>query len=246
MRIAILADIHANREAFETVLADLEGRDIDRLALLGDIVGYGPDPEWCTDKARALVADGAIAVRGNHDHAIRNGDADFNITARRVIRWTRERLDPAQSAFLSELPFTHREGGVLFVHASANSPEDWNYVSGPDRARASFATTDARCIIVGHRHVPDLISCDLTGRTARHRPTVGLAMPLIGSRRWLAVVGSVGQPRDGIAKAAYAVLDTARQELTFLRVPYNILRTVEKLRQLGLPESLALRLNWGA
>lgn len=246
MRIAILADIHANREAFEAVLSDLQGRDVDRIALLGDIVGYGPDPEWCTDRARSLVAEGAIAVRGNHDHAMRHGDTDFNVTARRVIHWTRGRLDTSQADFLSNLPMTHRDGSMLFVHASANSPEDWNYVTGPDRARASFANTDARCIFVGHCHVPDLISCDITGRTARHRPDPGRALPLIASRRWLAVIGSVGQPRDGVAKASYAILDMDRQELTFLRVPYNTIRTVEKLRQHGLPESLATRLTWGA
>lgn len=245
MRYALLADIHANREAFEAVLADLEGRAVDRIVLLGDIVGYGPDPEWCTDRARALVAEGAITVRGNHDDAMVSDPADFNITARRVILWTRGRLDPAQTAFLTGQPLTHREGDILFVHASANSPGDWNYVSGAERARASFATCDARWIFVGHRHVPDLVSCDIANRTTRHPPARGRTMPLIPSRRWLAVIGSVGQPRDGVPKAAYALLDTDRKELTFLRVPYNTIRTVEKLRQHGLPESLATRLTWG-
>ena len=245
MRIALLADIHANREAFEAVLDDIEGRGVDRIAVLGDIVGYGPDPEWCVDRVRALVQGGAVALLGNHDEAVGQDDAALNVTARRVLAWTRARLDAGQRAFLAGLPLTHREGDLLLTHASANSPGDWNYVTGPDRARASFVTSDARLIFVGHCHVPLLVSCDLAARTAAHRITPNRAMPLIASRRWLAVMGSVGQPRDGVAKAAYGILDTATRELSFLRVPYNTIRTVGKLREYGLPESLALRLVLG-
>lgn len=245
MRLALLADIHANREAFEAVLADLSERAVDRILFLGDLVGYGPDPEWCVDRAMALVTDGALAIRGNHDQAACTGGGDLNVTARRVIAWTRERLSAPQTHFLAGLPMTHSEGDMLFVHASANAPEDWNYVTGPDRARASFAVSPARFIFVGHRHVPDLFSCDVGGRTTRLRVGAGRPVQLLRSRRWLSVIGSVGQPRDGIAKAAYALLDTAGMDLTFRRVPYNSVRTVEKLRAQGLPESLAMRLNWG-
>jgi len=120
MRLGLLADIHANREAFEAVLADMAGRQIDRTILLGDIVGYGPDPEWCVDRAMDLVSVGAVAILGNHDQAVGSGDGDLNVTARRVMAWTRGRLSPAQSGFLAALPMTQREGEILFVHASAN------------------------------------------------------------------------------------------------------------------------------
>ncbi len=246
MRIAILTDIHGNREAFESVLADMAARSPDRVALLGDIVGYGPDPEWCVDRTMALVAEGAVAVRGNHDHAIGDPREALNVTARRVIDWTRPRLSAGQAGFLAGLPLTHREGEVLFVHASANQPGDWNYVTDPQRAMGSFAVSDARVILVGHRHVPDLMSRDISGRVQRQRFVVGRPFPLLTTRRWLAVVGAVGQPRDGVAKAAYAMLDLTENTLTFHRVAYDTARTVGKIRALGLPESLAVRLTWGA
>lgn len=246
MRLALLTDIHANREAFESVLTDLGTRGIDRIAILGDIVGYGPDPAWCVTRAAALVEAGAWCVKGNHDHAIDHPGEPMNGAARQVIDWTRPLLSAAERAFLAGLPMTRREGDLLLVHASANSPQDWIYVTDPGRARASFAVSDARVICCGHRHVPDLMSCDLGGRVQRQRFVQGQPVPLIRSRRWLAVIGAVGQPRDGVARAAYAILDTATNELTFLRVAYDTARTVGKLRALGLPESLATRLSWGA
>lgn len=245
MRTAILTDIHANREALESVLADLAQRSVDRIVCLGDIVGYGPDPGWCVDRMAALAATGTVVVKGNHDDAVANPSAELNVTARRAINWTRPLLSDAQKAFLAGLPMTHQEGDVLYVHASANSPGDWIYVTDPARAAGSFFASDARIILVGHRHVPDLMSRSIGGRVQRHHVVAGRPMPLIRTRRWLAVVGSVGQPRDGVAKAAYAILDDVMNELSFLRVGYDVAKTVAKLRAAGLPESLASRLNWG-
>lgn len=245
MRIAILTDIHANREAFEAVLADLAGRSVNRIGILGDIVGYGPDPVWCVETVRGLVADGAFCIKGNHDSAIANTSEHLNITALRAINWTRPLLGAEDQAFLAALPMRHAAGDVLFVHASANDPDDWIYVSDAGSAMPSFRVSDARVIVVGHRHVPALYSCDMGGRVKAQRVAAGLALPLIRSRRWLAVVGSVGQPRDGVAQANYAILDLAQNELTFRRVAYDVQRTVTKLRAAGLPESLAMRLNWG-
>ena len=122
MRLALLTDIHANREAFEAVLADLAQRQIDRLVFLGDIVGYGPDPGWCIDQVESFVAKGAIALRGNHDRAIGTPDNILNANARRVIDWTVNRLNARQKLFLSELPLTVQDGDTLFVHASTNAP----------------------------------------------------------------------------------------------------------------------------
>lgn len=245
MRLGILTDIHANREAFEAVLADIAMRGVDGIGLLGDIVGYGPDPVWCTEHAMRLVADGAFCLKGNHDSAVTNRAEHLNVTALRAMIWTRTRLSPDHAAFLDALPLTHREGDVLFAHASANDPADWIYVSGEASAMPSFRVTDARVILVGHRHVPALYSHDAAGRVKAQRVPPGQPMPLLTSRRWLAVVGAVGQPRDGVAQAAYAILDTSRNELTFRRVPYDVQKTVAKLRAEGLPESLAMRLNWG-
>lgn len=245
MRIAILTDIHANREAFDAVLADLSGRQIGRIGVLGDIVGYGPDPVWCVERVERLVAAGGFCIKGNHDNAIGNTSEHLNVTALRAINWTRPLLSDAHRAFLAGLPMRHSEGDALFVHASANDPDDWIYVSDAGSAMPSFRVTDARVIVVGHRHVPALYSCDMGGRVKAQRVAAGLAVPLIRSRRWLAVVGSVGQPRDGVAQANYAILDLAQNELTFRRVAYDVQKTVGKLRAAGLPESLAMRLNWG-
>ncbi len=245
MRIAILTDIHANREAFEAVLADLDGRNIGRIVLLGDIVGYGPDPVWCVERVERLVAEGAVCIKGNHDSAVGNPGEHLNVTALRAINWTRPLLTEAHKTFLAGLPMRAEEGDVLFVHASANDPEDWIYVSDTGSAMGSFRVTGARVILVGHRHVPALYSYDMARRVKAQRVVAGMAFPLIRSRRWLGVVGSVGQPRDGVAQANYAILDLAQNELTFRRVAYDVQKTVSKLRAAGLPESLAMRLNWG-
>lgn len=245
IRIAILTDIHANREAFEAVLADLAGRQIGRIGVLGDIVGYGPDPVWCVERVERLVAEGAFCIKGNHDSAVGDRSEHLNVTALRAINWTRPLLSDGQKAFLAGLPMRHDEGDVLFVHASANDSADWIYVSDEGSAMPSFRVCEARVILVGHRHVPALYSCDMGGRVKAQRVAPAQAVPLIRSRRWLGVVGSVGQPRDGVAQANYAILDLAQNELTFRRVAYDVQKTVGKLRAAGLPESLAMRLNWG-
>ena len=194
MRIAVLTDIHANREAFEAVLADVAAHGVDRIALLGDIVGYGADPGWCCDKAAELVAEAE---------------------------------------------------GVLFVHASANRPEEWSYVTSDTKATPSFRASAARLILCGHVHVPLLASCDMGGVVREQAFRTGLPIPLLPSRRWLAVVGSVGQPRDGVAQAGWALVDTVRQELTFRRTPYDAAGAARKVRAAGLPEELAVRLLVG-
>lgn len=245
MRIALLTDIHANREAFEAVLADLAQRQVDRLVFLGDLVGYGPDPGWCIDKVETLVAQGAICVRGNHDRAVGVPDGALNANARRVIDWTVDRLNARQKLFLSELPLTAEDGDILYVHASANDPADWIYVTNDSKAMPSFRVSKARLIFCGHVHRAALYSCDLASRVAHHPVPTGAAVPLIRSRRWLAVIGSVGQPRDGSAMAGYAILDKRTNELTFRKVGYDAATTARKSRDCGLPEALAQRLMKG-
>lgn len=245
MRLAILTDIHANREAFEAVLADCAGMRIDRFVFLGDIVGYGPDPDWCIDKLIEMQAAGALAVRGNHDRAVGVPDGALNANARRVIDWTVNRLSAAHKAFLSGLPLTVAEEDLLFVHASANDPQDWIYVTSERHAMPSFRVSTARVIFCGHVHKPALYSQDMTGRVMGHGFGYGTGVPLIRSRRWLAVVGSVGQPRDGSGLASWSIMDTERNELTFRRVGYDSATTARKVRSAGLPEALAARLVKG-
>lgn len=245
MRLAVLTDIHGNREAFAAVLADVAAHGIDRLALLGDLVGYGADPEWCCDRAKALVDEGAICVCGNHDTAVTGAPEAMSPLARRAIDWTKERLSDTQRAFLASLPLTFEAAGILFVHASANDPGAWSYVTSDTKAAPSFRASDARLILCGHVHVPLLASCDIGGVVRQQAFRPGLPIPLLPSRRWLAVVGSVGQPRDGVAQAGWALVDTDRGEITFRRTPYDTAAAAARIRAAGLPEALATRLLTG-
>ena len=245
MKLAVLTDIHANREAFQAVLDDAAAHGADRLALLGDLVGYGPDPEWCCETAARLVAEGAVAVKGNHDSAASGGNEAMSALAGKAMEWTRSRLAEAHRTFLAGLPLTASEGDILFVHASASHPEAWSYVTSDTRAAPSFRAVTARVILCGHTHRPLLASADRSGMVREQTFRQNLAIPLIRSRRWLAVVGAVGQPRDGVPQAGWALLDTGRNELTFRRTAYDTATTVAKVRAAGLPEDLALRLLKG-
>ena len=245
MRLALITDIHGNREAFGAVLADVAGRGCERIAMLGDIVGYGPDPEWCVDKAMDLVAAGAICLQGNHDAAIAHGADGMTSNARRAIEWTRPRLTAVQKAFLAGLPLTALTGDMLLCHASAEVPSEWIYVTSEVTATGALRAAKARLVFCGHVHVPALYAADLSGAVRAQRVKIGVPLPLIASRRWLAVVGSVGQPRDRNPGAGYAVFDDVTQELTFRRVAYDCGKTALKVRAAGLPEALALRLLTG-
>lgn len=245
MRLAILTDIHGNREGFQAVLDDAQAHGAGRIVILGDIVGYGPDPEWCLARCRDLAGQGAVILRGNHDNAAAGAKEAMSTLARKALDWTIPRLSPEERAFLGALPLTARIDDMLFVHASANGPGDWTYVTSDSRATPSFRATDARLIFCGHVHVPLLASCDRQGMVREQPFRSGFPIPLIRSRRWLAVVGSAGQPRDGVAQAGWALLDTASNELTFRRTAYDHATTAMKIRAAGLPEELATRLSGG-
>lgn len=246
MRLAVLTDIHANGTALDAVLADAAALGADRIAVLGDVVGYGPDPGDCVDRVAALVGQGALCVQGNHDAAIATPDPTLGGLARTCIDWTRERLTATQIAFLRNLPLTAREDEALLVHASANDPGEWTYVTSDTRAIGSFHACDARLVLCGHVHRPMLVSRDRTGMVREVAFPLNAPVPLLRSRRWLAVVGSVGQPRDGSPHAGWALYDSAAATLTFRRVPYDVAETVRRLRAADLPEVLALRLQRGA
>jgi diadenosine tetraphosphatase ApaH/serine/threonine PP2A family protein phosphatase len=246
MRLALLTDIHGNREAFEAVLADLSARQVDRIAVLGDVVGYGPDPAWCVGRVMDLVGQGALCVQGNHDSAIGTRSESMSAIAKAAIDWTRPQLTAEQAAFLAALPISQGLGDVLLVHASANDPSGWIYVTSERSAMPSFRVCPAQVIFCGHVHVPALFTCDMRGTVRGHQIPMARPVPLLRSRRWLAVVGSVGQPRDGVAQAGYALFDTVSQEVTFRRVAYDCAATAAKVRAAGLPETLALRLLRGS
>ncbi len=245
MLIALFADIHANRQAFAACLAHARELAAGRFVLLGDYVGYGADPEWTVATVMQLVDRGALAVRGNHDNAVGDPREALNVEAQVAMEWTRGELGVAERRFLKELPLTLRDDDRLYVHADATAPESWRYIMDADDAERSMNATSARVTLCGHLHRPGLYTIGSAGGVTAFRPVAGTAIPLLSGRRWLAVVGSVGQPRDGSPSASYALLDTERYELTFCRVPYDVDEAGRRIRDRGLPARLADRLARG-
>ncbi|HKT18057.1 MAG TPA: metallophosphoesterase family protein [Stellaceae bacterium] len=246
MWIGLLSDIHANREALQACLDHARRSGIERFVFLGDYVGYGADPGFAVDTIMREVEAGARAIIGNHDAAIASGTAGMNSVAAEAIEWTRLRLNSTQRDFLARLPLTFEDNGILFVHASARAPERWEYMVSIENAARSFMATRARVTICGHVHVPQVYHLSPTGRLAGFDPVQAVELPLLAQRRWIAVIGSVGQPRDYNPAACYGALDTERRALTYVRVPYDNETAAQKIRAAGLPEILSLRLLEGA
>ena len=245
MLIALFTDIHGNREALEACLAHAERYRIDRYVFLGDYVGYGADPGFAVDTVRDFTARGALALLGNHDSAAIGVPERMNDEAMLAIEWTRRQLDPDQLAFLEKLPLTAEDGDRLYVHASAASPAAWDYVIDERSAGHSLQATNAAVTFCGHTHVPALFYMTATAKIAGFDPDAGVAMPLTRQRRWCAVIGAVGQPRDRNPAACYALYDDTTRTLTYVRVPYDIDTAARKIRDAGLPLFLAARLAWG-
>ena len=246
MRIAVLADIHANLEALRACLDHARARGAERIVLLGDLVGYGADPEAVLDIAMAEAARGTVVLLGNHDEAATGtGGSGMNDMAAAAIAWTRTRLSEAHRRFLAGLPLTAEEDGCLFVHADASAPGRWRYVTDAEAARRSMEATEAHVTVCGHVHRPALYSLGETGKLTPFVPVAGAPVPLARGRRWLAVAGAVGQPRDRDPAACYLLLETEPMAATWMRVPYDIAATAAKIRAAGLPGGLAERLFVG-
>lgn len=245
MRLALMADLHANRPALEACLADARTRGADSIGFLGDYVGYGADPEYVVDAVRAEVAAGGFALMGNHDQALASPETTHSFEVDQSLTWTRGRLDAEARAFLAALPMHVSRPGRLFVHATPEPTPKWPYLDGPEAACRALARCEAGSVFCGHVHVPALYGLDAQGRKLAFRPVPGIPVPIPPHRRWLAVLGSVGQPRDRNTAAAYALLDEEAEELTFLRVPYDHGRAARAILEAGLPASLADRLAEG-
>lgn len=251
-RLALLSDIHANLRAFEACLAHARAQGATRFALLGDLVGYGPEPGAVVDRAMALAQDGAIVLQGNHDllavHGLRGAAATSQ--AEVGADWTHQHLTPAQREFLADLPLQARLDESLLVHASADEPAAWRYVNNAARATRSLEAAcevdGVRHVFCGHVHDQRLWFTGRRGDLMPFTPVPGVAIPLGAQRRWLASVGSVGQPRDGDPRAAYALWSQGPSpSLLFFRVQYDHIGAAEAVRRSGLPAFLADRLLEG-
>ena len=245
MLLALFSDIHGNRPAFAACLEAARARGAERFICLGDIVGYGADPEWSVETVMELVAQGGLAVRGNHDNAIGSPSESMNADAQAAIDWTRARLSAAHRQFLAELPMSVEDEDRLYVHSDASSPTRWRYVqSAPDAARSMIATT-AQVTFCGHIHRPALYSLSATAKMTSFIPTSNAPVQLLRGRQWLVVAGSVGQPRDGDPAASFLTFDTRTREVTYCRVPYDVETAARRIRDNGLPPWLAQRLILG-
>ena len=251
MKLALLADVHANLPAFEACLAHARAEGADQVALLGDLVGYGAEPGPVLERAMALAAQGAPCVRGNHEEATLHPPAQAGNLGEQSAQWTAPRLSPAQRDFLAALPLTARAGPqVLLVHASADAPGRWHYVTDGDAAERSMAAASQidpaiRYVFSGHVHEQALYFLTPTAKLMRFAPRPGVPVPVPPHRQWLAIVGSCGQPRDGDVRAMYALFDAAAATLTFHRVAYDHLAAAAAVRASGLPELFAERLEKG-
>jgi len=249
MRLALLTDLHANREALSACLAHAEQQQADQYAFTGDLVGYGADPAWVIDTVREYVLAGAAAVQGNHDYAVtcntENTRSHMHAEAREVIDWTRGQLDAGQLAFLAALPLTQERGNMLFVHASAVDPVKWAYVTGIGEAERSLRATRSRMVFCGHVHTPALYRRADDGRMGSHAPAPGTPIAIKPQHQYLVIPGAVGQPRDGNCAACYAIYDDVARALTYFRVPYDAGAAARRVIASGLPIVFAMRLIEG-
>jgi len=245
MWVGLFSDIHANREALEACLGHARDNGIAHFIFLGDYVGYGADPGFAVDTVMREVENGAVALLGNHDDAIASGTGGMNAVAATAIDWTRSQLTAAQSDFLTRLPPTLNDSDRLFVHASAHDPAGWAYITSVEDASACFAGTRAQATFCGHVHVPQLYRLSPGRQITGIIPAPTIEIPLHVKERWIAVIGSVGQPRDGNPAACYCALETERNVLTYVRVPYDAEAAAHKIQKAGLPAILGLRLLEG-
>ncbi|MGD0019632.1 MAG: metallophosphoesterase family protein [Candidatus Limnocylindrales bacterium] len=241
MRIAVISDIHSNLRALEAVLASIG--TVDALWQLGDVVGYGPDPDAVVARLRQV---GAIGVRGNHDAAAAGyvSTDDFNVDGRLALEWTRAQISPETSAYVAALPERRVPEGSDFtlVHGSPRDPI-WEYLVDTWAARENLSAFATAFCLNGHTHVPLVL-----GERRGHVEAIAVASKSridLDSGRAFLNPGSVGQPRDGDPRASYMVIDTDARVVTWQRVSYDIEATQAAMLEAGLPHRLARRLSHG-
>ena len=242
LRVAAISDIHGNLHALEAVLAAIEARGIEAIVCLGDVVGYGADPERCVQAIREREIP---TVAGNHDRVAAGLEepSDFNLIAQLAIGWTAEQLSESSRTWLAELPLTLELPALdlHLAHANPALPATWQYVLDPETAEVCLQTVAERVSVVGHSHIPavfELFGDDVAlveGNVVRVRP----------GGRYLVNAGSVGQPRDGAWQAGFAVLEPGGERIEIVRVDYDLEGAGQAIVDAGLPPVLARRLGEG-
>ncbi len=241
MKAAIISDIHSNLEALQAVIKDIKKRRIKNIFCLGDLVGYGANPneciELCFKEADAIIA-------GNHDWATidKTDVSNFNKIAAAAVKWTKEHISSENLKRLQELPLTQKIGDLFLVHSTPDHPEEWRYLFTLEEFQMAFKHFDAQICCIGHSHIPGAAFQDTNGYTdlVRENP-----FPIIKKRKFIINAGSVGQPRDLDPRASYVIYDGNKNSIDFIRIEYNIPLASQKIIDAGLPEQLAERLLVG-
>jgi predicted phosphodiesterase len=225
VRYALISDIHGNLEALEAVIKSIETEKPDRIICLGDIVGYGADPNYCVERIKSLVD---IAIVGNHDHAAigLTSTADFNAYAREAALWTAHILSPENKAYLQSLDYQYQENDLLFVHSTPYHPEMWDYLLSYWEAEWQFTHFEEKVCFIGHSHIPVEFVAERSSRRIIN-------------------IGSVGQPRDEDPRACYYLYNYEQNRGRWIRVEYPFEIAARKILDAGLPKMLAQRLAWG-
>lgn len=243
MRIAIISDIHSNLEALSAVFHDIESLNIDEIICLGDIIGYGPNPNECINLINKKCP---IILLGNHDVAVLDtlSTQNFNINAKLAIEWTVKELSPESRKFLENLPISKIDGNKKYVHATPYKPRMWYYITSIEEAIFNFQFFDTTFCFVGHTHIPVTISLDNTKKiNVTQEETLDLSEN--DDAHFLINVGSIGQPRDRNPKASYGIIDTEASIFSLRRIKYDIKKCQGKMRKHKLPEFLIARLAEG-
>lgn len=247
MRYLILSDIHSNDEALAAVLARVRRKRFDRVVVLGDFVGYGANPNQVIDRIRAIRREKTM-IRGNHDKVvcgIESGDL-FNLVALKAARWTTEKLTPRNRKFLEALPIGPADVDSSFAICHGSPRDEDAYIFTDYDAYLNFRETAAAVCFFGHSHIPSVFTLEPHGIVVELVSENRVRYPLQKGLRYLINPGSIGQPRDRNAAAAYVIYDAAEHVVHFDRVPYAVEKARDKIYKAGLPHILGDRLLVGA
>jgi len=233
MRLAIISDIHSNLEALTEVLNCIATLHIDEIICLGDVVGYGANPNECVSLIKDAVP---YVLLGNHDQAALDLErtTQFNPLARMAAEWTNKNLSAESREFLSRAQYSIERHDLLFVHSSPYQPEEWHYIISPADAQFNFSYFPQSICFIGHSHTPVIFCEDIYTRE------------VVPGKKFIVNVGSVGQPRDYDPRASFGVMDTGKWHYENVRVEYDTKRAADKIRKIGLPKALADRLTVGS
>ncbi|MBN1596334.1 metallophosphoesterase family protein [candidate division FCPU426 bacterium] len=252
MHIAVVSDLHANWEAWTSVLADIQAHAVDAIYCLGDVIGYGAEPTACL---QSVTTHCDIILQGNHEYAVLHPQEQerMNFAARRAAWWTRQQLSEGECATIAQWPLTRAGGDSRLVHGSPENPVAFHYITSPVEVKKAFQAFWEPLCFIGHTHSVMVAEELPQGNVRIHRlhtqrgwqQKEQIVFPLSAGIRYVINAGSVGQPRDEDPRARWILVRSDEKEVIFNYIPYNILKTQQKIISAGLPEILAQRLQYG-